>query len=67
MERRLGGEKAPIITLDFLVTAFTRSPCTCRGLRALGELSSCRTVRGDLPGTLLFAFRLLRLEPVQET
>lgn len=48
---------------EFLVTAFTLWPFTCRGVRVPGELSSCRMVRGDLPSTLPLAFRLLCLEP----
>lgn len=35
----------------------------CCGVRVLGELSSYRVVSGDLPGTLLFDFYLLCLEP----
>lgn len=36
----------------------------CPGVRVQGrELLSCRMVRGELPSTLLFGFRLLCLEP----
>lgn len=48
-------------SLTFSLRGEGRLPC--RAVRVPGELSSCRMVRGDLPSTLPFGFRLLHLEP----